>query len=117
MFYINRQTEVCNWFLRILSLLVIMTYLLFDGWPLVVSIPDLKFVRGLFAGINFVVFMTLITIVMNDNINWDNLERNWAKKIRVSVLALDNAIAFAYLGVMLVSLGFGIWFLLLVVPK
>lgn len=117
MFYINRQTEVRNWFLRILSLLVIMTYLLFDGWPLVVSIPDLKFVRGLFAGINFVVFMTLITIVMNDNINWDNLERNWAKKIRVSVLALDNAIAFVYLGVMLVSLGFGIWFLLLVVPK
>lgn len=110
MFYINRQTEVRNWFLRILSLLVIMTYLLFDGWPLIVSIPDLKFVRGLFAGISFVVFMALITIVMNDNINW-------AKKIRVSVLALDNAMAFAYFGVMLASLGFGIWFLLLVVPK
>lgn len=117
MFYISGQIGVRNWFLRILSLLVIMTYLLLGGWPLVVSIPDPKFVRGLFAGINFVVFMTLITIVMNDNINWDNFERNWAKKIRVSVSALDNAIAFAYLGVMLASCGFGIWFLLLVVPK
>lgn len=117
MFYINGQTKVRNWFLSILSLLVIMTYLLLGGWPLVVSVPDPKLVKGLFAGINLVVFMILITIVMKDNINWDNLERNWAKKIRVSVLALDSAIAFAYLGVMLVSLGFGIWFLLLVVPK
>lgn len=117
MFYISGQIKVRNRFLMILSLLVLMTYLLLGGWPLVVSIPDPKFVKGLFAGINLVVFMILITIVMEDNINWDNLERNWAKKIRVSVLALDSAIAFAYLGVMLVSLGFGIWFLLLVVPK
>lgn len=117
MFYINGQTKVRNWFLRILSLLVIMTYLLLGGWPLVVSIPDPKFVKGLFAVINLVVFMILIAIVMNNNINWDNLERNWAKKIRVSVSALDNAIAFAYLGVMLASVGFVIWFFLLVVPK
>lgn len=117
MFYINGQTKVRNWVLRILSLLVIMTYLLFGGWPLVVSIPDPKFVKGLFAVINLVVFMILITIVINDNINWDNLERKWAKKIRVSVSALDNAMAFAYLGVMLASVGFSIWFLLLVVPK
>ena len=117
MFYINGQTKVRNWFLGILSLLVIMTYLLLGGWPLVVSIPDSKFFRGLFAVINVVVFMMLITIAMNDNIDWDNFERNWAKKIRVSVSALDNAIAFAYLGVMLASVGFGIWFLLLVVPK
>ena len=117
MFYISGQIKVRNRFLMILSLLVLITYLLLGGWPLVVSIPDPKFVRGLFAVINFVVFMTLITIVMNDNIDWDNLERNWAKKIRVSVSALDNAIAFAYLGVMLASVGFGIWFLLLVVPQ
>ena len=117
MFYINGQIKVRNWFLRILSLLVIMTYLLLGGWPLVVSIPDPKLVKGLFAVINLVVFMILITIVMKDNINWDNLERNWAKNIRVSVSALDNAMAFAYLGVMLASLGFGIWFLLLVVPQ
>lgn len=117
MFYINGQTKVRNWFLRILSLLVIMTYLLLGGWPLVVSVPDPKLVKGLFAGINLVVFMILITIVMKDNINWDNLERNWAKKIRVSVSALDNSIAFAYLGVMLASVGFSIWFFLLVAPQ
>ena len=73
MFYINGQIKVRNWFLRILSLLVIMTYLLLGGWPLVVSIPDPKLVKGLFAGINIVVFMILITIVMKDNINWDNI--------------------------------------------
>ena len=44
MFYINGQIKVRNWFLRILSLLVIMTYLLLGGWPLVVSIPDPKLV-------------------------------------------------------------------------
>ena len=117
MFYISGQTKVRNWFLGILSLLVIMTYLLLGGWPLVVSVPDSKFVKFIFSVINFVVFFILIIIIMNDNLNWDNFERNWAKKIRVSVSALDNAIAFAYLGLMLASIGCGIWFLLLVVPQ
>ena len=72
MFYISGQTKVRNWFLGILSLLVIMTYLLLGGWPLVVSVPDSKFVKFIFSVINFVVFFILIIIIMNDNLNWDN---------------------------------------------